>query len=111
MKRKSLQVRMAPRLHEKVSFLAEKTGTSMNKLVLDALDQYLDQLSVAVESELNETLRRLRKYSASRSMEDDLASFVDAESSLPDPAEGRVIQRDEDKGVSARTRRILAEMG
>ena len=111
MKRKSLQVRMAPGLHEKVSFFAEKTGTSMNKLVLDALDSYLGQLSVEVESELSETLRRVRGYSASPTMEDDLTAFVDAEASLHDPAEGQVIQRDEDKGVSARTRRILAGMG
>lgn len=44
---------MAPALHEKIGFFAERTGSSTNQLVIDALDKYLRELVAEVEALTN----------------------------------------------------------
>lgn len=110
--RKPLQIRIAPKMHDRISFFADATGTSMNRLVIEAVDSYLEQLAAEAESELTNTLRRVRDYATSQDhLERDFHAFVEAEAVLPDPAEGAVVRKDADETISAEIGRILDGLG
>ncbi len=114
MSRRALQVRFDPRLHEKVGFFANASGTSMNRLVVDAVESYVQQLAVELDSELTDTLRRVRSYAESEENEErDLEAFVRAEVSLSgsDPAEGTVVSAPKSDTPSEQLGRILAGLG
>ncbi len=114
MARKALQVRLDPGLHTKIGFFASASGTSMNRLVVDAVESYVQQLAVELDSELTDTLRRVRSYAQSEANEErDLADFVQAEVSLSgsDPAEGTVVSAPKAATPADQLGRILAGLG
>ncbi len=112
MERKALQIRLDPRLHEQIGFFAHAVGTSMNHLVVDAVNAYLQQLSVQLDAELTETLDRVRVYSRSQEAEDrDLEAFVDSEMNRSDPAEGSLVAEPRVGTTSNHLGRILAGLG
>lgn len=66
----------------------------MNQLVNEALEDYLDRRSLALERSLERTVARLRAYrNRDPHFKDAMAAVVDAEATLgkEDPAEGKVV--------------------
>lgn len=64
----------------------------MNRLVNEAVGDYLETRAASVEAELEETLRRVRAYrEADPDFESAISTFADAEakSATDDPVEGR----------------------
>ena len=112
MKHKAFQVRLDPHLHEAVDFFARETGTSMNKLVIEAIDAYVRRLAVQLDAELVDTLRRVSKYALSPECEElDLQAFVEAEATMHDPAEGTVVAEVDASSVGKKVEQILAGLG
>lgn len=92
MKRKSLTWRMDQPLYEALSSLSGVAHQSMNRLVTDAVSQYVRVRSKELELELEDTLERLRSYAErDPGYEDAIAAFVEAEACYEDPLEGRPV--------------------
>ena len=112
MLKKAFQVRLDPRLHEQLDFFSTMTGASMNRLVADALELYLQNLAVELDADLSDTLRRVRAYADSESnVARDVDAFVEAELALEDPAEGSIEGPRQTSAVSRRLGSILAGLG
>jgi hypothetical protein len=66
----------------------------MNQLVTEAVAVYVRRTSREVERDLERTLERLRQYSRKDpNFEQAIAAFAEAEATLDDPLEGRLIDR------------------
>ena len=80
--------------HERLRFIAEQLGTSMNQLVEEMIEREISLLSAGLESELEETLARLRSFDQAR-IDRSLDEWAEAEGQ-PDPIVTHVLERRED---------------
>lgn len=83
-----------PETHERLRFIAEQIGTSMNHLVEEMIEREISLLSAGLESELEQTLARLRSYDRSR-VERSLDEWAESEGQ-PDPIITHVLESRED---------------
>ena len=60
--RKATTFRLDPRLEKGLALLGEVRRVPLNRLVNEAVGEYLDTRSATVEAELEETLRRVKAY-------------------------------------------------
>jgi hypothetical protein len=105
--RKATTFRLDPRLQKGLALLGELRGVPVNRLVNEAVGDYLETRAASVEAELEETLRRVRAYrEADPGFESAISTFADADakSATDDPIEGRTTRA---KGPS---RRLVREL-
>jgi predicted transcriptional regulator len=91
--RKSTTFRLEPDVDAGLSKLSEVLHLSANRLVNEALREYLDRRILAVEQEMEATLEELRSYRRQDpNFDQAIAAVAAAEADLvEDPAEGRVV--------------------
>lgn len=90
--RKATTYRLDPLFQKGLALLGEVTKTPANRMVNEAVGEYLEARAVEVEADLEETLRRIRAYrKADPNFESAIAKFADAEAGLAgeDPTEGK----------------------
>ncbi len=93
-----------PETRERLRLVADQLGTSMNRLADDMIERELAAISLGLEAELEETLRRLRELRPA-DIEASLAGWAEAEGQA-DPISARMVVREEDPyGVVAAFRR------
>lgn len=87
-----MSLRVDPSLKEHLAKLAELRKMTVNKLIVQALDQFVDKESRTIEAELEASLAQLRKYrAADPDFEQAIEAVVAAELSTDeDPAQGDV---------------------
>ena len=105
--RKATTFRLEPRLQKGLALLGEVRRVPVNRLVNEAVGEYLETRSASVEAELEETLRRIKAYrDADPNFESAIAKFADAEAKLgtEDAIEGRTTRA---KGP---TQRLVREL-
>ena len=89
-----------PSTHDRLRAVAEQLGTSMNHLVEDMIERELAALSLALESELEDTLRRLQQLRRA-DIEQSLVDWAEAEGQT-DPIRARMkVGQDDPFGVAA----------
>ena len=90
--RRATTFRLEPRLQRGLQLLSDVRKTPLNRLVNEAVDEYLEGRAASLEADLEETLRRLKAYRSSEpDFEGAIARFADAEAdhAAEDPVEGR----------------------
>src|SRR5260221_3515058 len=90
--RKATTFRLDPRLEKGLALLGEVRRVPLNRLVNEAVGEYLDTRAATVEAELEETLRRVKAYrQADPDFESAISTFADAEdeSAAQDPEQGQ----------------------
>lgn len=105
--RRATTFRLDPRLQKGLALLGEVRRVPVNRLVNEAVGEYLETRAASVEAELQETLRRVKAYrDADPNFESAISKFADAESELAteDPVEGRTTRA---KGP---TQRLVREL-
>ena len=105
--RKATTFRLDPRLEKGLALLGEVRRVPLNRLVNEAVGEYLETRSATVEAELEETLRRVKAYRhADADFESAISKFADAEaeSAAQDPVEGQTTRA---KGPAQRLVREL----
>lgn len=96
MKRKTLTLRLPPKLYNALSTLSEVAHRSMNDLISEAVLKFVAAKSEDHARDLEKTLERLRAYTeADPDFEKAIAEFAEAEVKYGDPLEG---EPREDKG-------------
>src|SRR5580698_1577405 len=91
-RRKATTFRLEPRLQSNLSMLGEILKTPLNRLVNEAVADYLERRTVQVESDLQRILDRIKAArKADPHFESAIRAFSDSEANLgsEDPAEGR----------------------
>ena len=93
MERVATTFRIDPVVKVGLSKLSKLTHQSLNKLVNEAIEEFVARRTLEVEDELESTLEDLRAYRKSDpNFERAIAEFVEAEMTVKhDPAEGRVV--------------------
>jgi predicted transcriptional regulator len=90
MPRKSFTLRIEPLLRQQLDELAEASETPLNRLINDALRDFVGKRSLELEGELQSRLDRLRSYRRQDPKhEKAIEAFAKAEGAVPDPVEGR----------------------
>ena len=94
MPRKATTFRIEPAVRDGLFKLSELLRRPANSLVNEALREYLDRRTLAVEQELEATLEDLRAYrKRDPNFDEALAKVVEAEVNLiEDPAEGEPVE-------------------
>ncbi len=90
--RRATTFRLEPRLQRGLELLSEVRKAPLNRLVNEAVNEYLDVQAASLEANLEDTLRRIKAYRNSDSdFEVAIARFSDAEADrvAEDPVEGR----------------------
>jgi predicted DNA-binding protein len=88
---KATTFRLNPELQKGLTLLSQILKKPQNRLVNEAVEDFLKTRSAKVESDLEQILKRVRAYrDKDPNFEIAIAAFVDAEASLgaEDPAEG-----------------------
>lgn len=89
-----------PATHDRLRAVADQLGTSMNHLAEEMIERELAALSLALESELEDTLRRLRGLRRV-DIEQSLVEWAEAEGQA-DPISARMSVGQEDPfGIAA----------
>ena len=90
---KATTFRLDPHIREGLFKLSNVLHLSANRLANEALKEYLDRRTQAVEQELEATLEDLRAYRRrDPDFDEAIAKVVEAEVNLvEDPAEGRIV--------------------
>lgn len=83
-----------PETRERLRLVAEELGTSMNRLADEMIERELAALSLGLEAELEETLRRLRALRPA-DIEASLTAWAEAEGQA-DPISARMAITNED---------------
>jgi len=89
---KATTFRIDPSVRRKLMLLQSVLNKPLNRLVNEALEDFVEKRTAEVETDLLQILMRLRKYRRSDpKFEKAIAQFVNAEASLgsDDPVEGR----------------------
>jgi hypothetical protein len=89
--RKATTFRLDARFQKGLTLLGEVRRVPLNRLVNEAVGEYLDAHAATVEAELEETLRRVKAYrQADPGFESAISKFAEAEAELAadDPVEG-----------------------
>ena len=90
--RNATTYRLDPRVHEGLALLGQVRKLPLNRMVNEAVGEYLQSRTAAVEADLEETLRRIRTYrKADPNFESAISRFAEAEAVMAgeDPVEGR----------------------
>jgi predicted DNA-binding protein len=88
---KATTFRLDPQLQEGLALLSQVLKKPMNRLVNEAVEDFLQKRSAEIESDLEQILKRIRAYrEKDPNFDAAIAAFVDAEASsgAKDPAEG-----------------------
>lgn len=81
-----ITLRVRPETHEKLKLLASHRSATMNRIIREALDEYLSYQLADLERDLTRTLAIVRRYASSdENVDVDLRGFVAAELSQVDP--------------------------
>ena len=90
MSRKAFTLRIDPLIRERLDELAEASDTPLNRLINQALRDFVGRRSRELEGELQSRLDRLRAYRL-QDPDDEKAieACAKAEGAHPDPVEGR----------------------
>ncbi|MBM2812023.1 MAG: hypothetical protein HW416_2782 [Chloroflexi bacterium] len=94
--RKATTFRLDPRLQKGLALLGEVRKVPINRLVNEAVSEYLESRAATVEAELVATLGRVRAYrQADPDFESAISKFADAEAKfgIADPIEGPTTRR------------------
>ncbi|HEX7880796.1 MAG TPA: toxin-antitoxin system HicB family antitoxin [Candidatus Eisenbacteria bacterium] len=87
---KSFTLRIDPLLRRQLDELAEASDTPLNRLINEALRDFVGKRSLALEGELQSRIERLRAYRRhDPNHERAIEAFAKAEGTVPDPVEGR----------------------
>ena len=107
--RKATTFRIDPVVKGGLVKLAKLLRQPLNKLVNEALREYVVRRTLEVEDDLESTLEDLRAYRKSDpNFERAIAEFVEVEATVKhDPAEGRVVSRN--GPTESTVREILSE--
>jgi len=91
--RNATTFRLDPRLQQGLSLLGQIRRLPLNRMVNEAVGEYLESRSAAVEADLEETLHRVRAYRKADPNEDAISRFAEAEAALAreDPAKGKTV--------------------
>jgi hypothetical protein len=84
--------RLDPHYQKGLALLGKLRRVPLNRMVNEAVGEYLQSRAAAVEADLEETLRRVREYrEADPNFESAISRFADAEAALADedPVEGK----------------------
>lgn len=88
--KKNVTLRLDPDLHAALRLLAETTASTLNGMIVEAVEAYVSVRSREVERDLESTLERLR---ATRQRDPDhleaIRSFAAAEGKHEDPIDGQ----------------------
>jgi hypothetical protein len=90
--RNATTYRLDPRFQQGLALLGQIRKLPLNRMVNEAVGEYLESRSAAVEADLEETLRRIRAYrKADPNFEGAISRFAEAEAALAgdDPVEGK----------------------
>ncbi len=90
--RKATTYRLDPHFQKGLALLGQVRKVPLNRMVNEAVGEYLASRAAAVEADLEETLRRVRAYrKADPNFESAIARFAEAEAALAaeDPVEGK----------------------
>ena len=102
-KAKATTIRLDPFIEIGLQLLQSKIKRPINKIVHDALADYIEKGAMDMEADIEDTLRRLRQYRRSDpGFKRAIAAFVDAEATYGsrDPVEGRTISEQPGPAVS-----------
>jgi len=89
---KATTYRLNPRFQKGLALLGKLRGISANRMVNEAVGEYLNSRTAAIEADLEDTLRRVRVYrETDPNFESAIAKFAEAEAALADedPVEGK----------------------
>lgn len=82
--------RIEPDVQERLSMLAKSLKRPLNQLVNEAVRTFVERRSKELEGDLEANLAKLRAYrQCDPNFEQAIAAFIEAESTLDDPLEGR----------------------
>jgi hypothetical protein len=90
--RRATTFRLEPRLQRGLELLSSVRKAPLNRLVNEAVGEYLDVQATGLEATLEDTLRRIKAYrNSDADFEDAIAGFAEAEAdhAAEDPVEGR----------------------
>ena len=89
---KNLTIRVDEVLYKRLNMLKKVVNVSMNKLVCNAVDKYVEEQSAHTAQELQDLATALRAYrNTDPDLKKSLRSFAEAEGRYPDPLEGEVV--------------------
>lgn len=93
--RKATTFRIDPVIKDGLVKLSKLLRQPLNRLVNDALGEYVAKRILEVENDLESTLEDLRTYRKSNpNFERAIGEFVEAEATMThDPAEGRIVSQ------------------
>lgn len=89
---KATTYRLDPRFQKGLALLGKVRGVSANRMVNEAVGEYLNSRTAALEADLEGTLCRVRAYrETDPDFESAIAKFAEAEAALgdEDPVEGK----------------------
>src|SRR5260370_13241068 len=92
--RKATTYRLDPHCQKGLALLGKVRKMPLNRMVNEAVGEYLESRAAAVEADLEETLRRVRAYrEADPDFESAISGFANAEAALAgeDPVEGKTV--------------------
>lgn len=93
MERKTLSLRLAPKLYNALSNLSGVAHRSMNDLVTEAVQKFVATESKVQARGLEKTLKNLRSYmDQDPDFEKAIAEFANAEGHYDDPLEGTTFE-------------------
>ena len=95
LQRRATTFRLEPRLQRGLELLSDIRRAPLNRLVNEAVDDYLDVQAARLETDLEATLQRVRAYrAADPDFEHAIARFAEAEAehAAEDPVEGSAVR-------------------
>ena len=90
--RNATTYRLDPHFRKGLALIGQVRKLPLNRMVNEAVGEYLESRAASVEADLEETLRRIRLYrKADPNFEAAIAKFAEAETALAgeDPVEGK----------------------
>ena len=105
--RRATTFRLEPRLQRGLELLSDVRKAPLNRLVNEAVDEYLDVQAASLEADLEATLRRVKAYrNSDPDFEGAIARFAEAEAdhAAEDPVEGRTTR------AQGPTQRLVREL-
>ncbi len=95
LQRRATTFRLEPRLQRGLELLSDIRRAPLNRLVNEAVDNYLDVQATRLETDLEATLQRVKAYrAADPDFEHAIAGFAEAEAAhaAEDPVEGSTVR-------------------
>ncbi|MGI8750557.1 MAG: hypothetical protein ACR2J6_08430 [Thermoleophilaceae bacterium] len=83
------------RTHELLGVIAAEMGVSKNQLAEQMLERELSAAALLLESDLVDTIARLRDYRRDEHLDRDIQEFAEAEAYERDPLRSRMVEDNE----------------